>query len=143
MIRHVMPILAVLGYAAGQMAATPHFHDSLSKHDPRPHVHLSGLDGDHHHHHDRSDKHKDLVSAQSDQHGHNDDAVYFQVVVSVTLHAGPTPADLLECSPLDSWLPSATARSSSLEQSLPWHEPRPQSTGEHCALFLTLQTLRI
>jgi hypothetical protein len=139
-----MPILAVLGYVAGQLAAAPHAHDSVSKHDARPHIHLSGFGGGHHHHdHDHCDAHDDHAAAPIGQSVHDDDAVYLQVVTAGTSNASPGQVDLLERSTPDSWLPPATASPSAFEQSLAGYEPCPHSTGDHCALFLTLQSLRI
>jgi hypothetical protein len=146
MIRRVMAFLAVLGYVAGQLAAAPHAHGSVSgRHDARPHIHLSLFGRNHHHHrHDCCDARSDLTGARTGQGDHDDDAVYLQVVVSGAPQASFNQVKLWGWSTLVSWLPPATASASHafalFSESC---EPCPNSTGEHCALFLTLQTLRI
>jgi hypothetical protein len=146
MIRRVMSLLAVLGYAAGQLAAAPHAHGSFSEHhDARPHVHLSIFGGSHHHHdHDRSDAREDLTGARNSQSDHDDDAVYLQVVVSGAPQASQSQVELLEWSMLVAWLPAAMASAPpGFALSVACYEPCPNSTGDHCALYLTLQSLRI
>jgi hypothetical protein len=146
MIRRVMAFLAVLGYVAGQLAAAPHAHGSVSgRHDARPHIHLSLFGRNHHHHrHDCCYARSDLTGARSSQSDHDDDAVYLQVVVSGAPQASFSQVKLWEWSTLVSWLPPVTASASRAFALFSERcEPCPNSTGEHCALFLTLQTLRI
>jgi hypothetical protein len=145
-----MPLLAGLGYVVGQLAATPHSHAQGSgpkDHDVRPHVHLSIFGGgrhDHDHDDDRRDARDDLTGARSSQSQHDDDAVYLQVVDAGTPQASQIQVELLEWSMLVSWLPPAIASASpAFALTGGCYEPRPKSTGDHCALYLTLQSLRI
>lgn len=142
MICRALALLTVLGYIAGQLAAAPHAHGSAPEnHDARPHFHLSGYGGDHHDHHGEQ---SDQRGAHGDQSSHDDDAVYLQVVVPGSPDAGPHRIDLLRCSMLHWWVAStAAAPSPAIALTTAWYEPRPNATGEHCALFLTLQSLRI
>jgi hypothetical protein len=150
-------ILVLLGYLAGQMAAMPHAHATAHADHPwQPHVHLSVDDAAHvHHSHDGRHHHDDgrhdddidppnangaLVAAED----HDADAVYVSAVVQATSRSGvdsgihakclspqATPADV--CIAALEWVSKALALSDCASGII---EP-------HCALYLSLRTLRI
>jgi hypothetical protein len=150
MIRRAMSLLAVLGYVAGQLAASPHLHADGSTpecHDTRPHIHFSGFGDDHHVHHYRHDSgegHGNQGVSHSGQSGHDDDAIYLNVVIAGAPNASPSQIDLLHGSTWGAWLPPCgVATSLAFTQSVAWFKPCSHATADHCALFLTLQSLRI
>ena len=158
MFRRCVSILVMLGYLAGQSAAVPHAHAGGSQHDHdacEPHIHLSWF-GDHHRHHEHHDRdnfaaapdHEDLALHVGFVRGtaadHDDEAVY----VPSGLTAGAT-TDENTTGPLKWQMPTelysfaAVIGVSFDAASFGAHLRPPDSTGQDCALYLKLWTLRI
>jgi len=148
MVRRALSLLIALGYVAGQLAAAPHVHaDDVchEHHATRPHVHLGGFANGHHqceHRHDTAHQHQ--PAASGGEHDHDEDAVYLQPVVARTPNVDLCRGDLVKGPPRAPWLlPALATPRVSGALSFAWCESRTYSTGGHCALFQTLQTLRI
>jgi hypothetical protein len=154
MFRRGVSILVMLGYLAGQSAAVPHAHPSGSQRDHdacEPHFHLAWF-GDHHHreHYDRDNAmatlgHDHLSGSidRSAAEDHDDDAIYAPSGVTAGATTDKSPIDILEWQE-PSALHSSVIVALSLDvRSLGTHFRPPDSTGQGCALFLKLLTLRI
>lgn len=146
MVRRVLSFLALLGHVIGQLAAVPHAHaagGAPKHHHSRPHIHL-GASHDHHHH-DRSHgaAHLDDVAINCGEQDHEGDAVYLQPVVANSPSAGQCHVDDLTNHAPSHWLPALVLSPDLTTASSALCEPHSDLTGGHCALFLTLQTLRI
>jgi hypothetical protein len=146
MVRCVLSLLIGIGYCVSQLAAVPHAHGHNAGHKHhagQPHVHLSDFGGAHEGEHHQHAGHQHQPTANSGEQDHDGDAVYLQPVVSgsanpdrcLDILAGPSLAP-----PLPFGFVIAPVHGVS---SLAWCQPGPNLTGGHCALFLTLQTLRI
>jgi hypothetical protein len=146
MVRRALSLLIGIGYCVGQLAAVPHAHahDAGHKHHAaQPHVHLSDFGGAHegeHHHHD---EHQHQPAANGGEKDHDGDAVYLRPVFGSSAKSERCQdilADRTLAPPLPFGFVIAPVPGVA---SLAWCQPGPNLTGGHCALFLTLQTLRI
>jgi hypothetical protein len=154
---HRLTILTFLAsYAAAQLAALPHGHGAGDEgHPQRPHLHgdwfmswfeSGGPPGHHSHPHapwSSHESHDDpAVPADRGDHGHDDDCVYAP-------HATAAAKEIRWIDPqcqlvgylADGFVTCHQAAPDSLGSSI-W-QPVPGAAGEHCALYLTLRTLRI
>jgi hypothetical protein len=154
MFRRGVSLLVALGYMAGQLAAVPHAHAEdidHAHHSAKPHIHFSGIGDDHpHHHHNHQHHHHGQVVSDTDQRAaglgcdHDGDAVYLQSVVAGGPSVDPSHIDLLPSQLPGSGAPGKVAALPiACVLSFAWRQSRSELTGGHCALFLTLQTLRI
>jgi hypothetical protein len=158
MIRRCVNIAVMLGFLANQLAAVPHAHAEGSRHDhhsSQPHVHLSWFgrayhDYEHHrhdgpaadHHHDHLLTHTTLGRGAADDH--DDDAIYLSPVVATVSSGNDNHIGWLKWQTANVWQSVATASKPVIDiPSLAFRERPPDLAGEHCALFLKLQTLRI
>jgi hypothetical protein len=157
MFRRGTSILVMLGYLAGQSAAIPHAHVGGSQHDHdacAPHIHLSWFGGQHHHEHQDRDNFAvvpdlehlefNVGFGKDGAEDHDDDAVY----IPSGLTAGATSVEYPTGSP--EWQVPTALHSCVAVIGLSFdvtffgpHLRPPDSTGQGCALFLRLLTLRI
>jgi hypothetical protein len=156
MFRRGVSIFVMLGYLTGQLAAVPHAHLGGSDHDHdarEPHIHLVWF-GDHHHHHVHRDRDNGVATLDHDHvavcfgrgapDDHDDDAVF----VPSGLTAGATnmacPTDFPELrTPTALHTCDAVAGLIFNVGTFSGHLRPPDSSGQGCALFLRLLTLRI
>lgn len=154
MIRRGLAMLAICGFAVGQLAAVPHAHaphEQARRHSMAPHLHLSWLGGERHDHaHPGCDDEAHHDHGPAPHRGsflkseHDDDAIYLSPVVAGRLINAERAADMLTwSSPASPQADCATANDIAIVASSAWREPRPDLTGGCCALYLTLRTLRI
>jgi hypothetical protein len=156
MVRRGISIVVLLGYLAGQLVVIPHAHAGQSPHGHRslePHVHLSASVICHQHQHSHSTyEHGHSHHAKMDSSDgskifpagidHDADAVYVSTFVQATRRTATT-------STIDAkgQLPAAFAPSLVLSNFNQAHSTcgrhYPNTTEPHCALFLTLGSLRI
>lgn len=158
MIRRCVNIAVMIGFLANQLAAAPHAHDEGSLHDhhsSQPHLHLSWFGGSHHHHehchhgdpatnhhHDHLLTHTTLSRGAADDH--DDDAIYLSPVVATASSGNDHHIGWLKWQTANVWQTLATVSKPVIEvPSFAFRERPPDLAGEHCALFLKLQTLRI
>jgi hypothetical protein len=159
--RRVVSTLLIVAYVASQLAALPHAHGSQSEHDQRPYVHGGWLTstfaskrdsghghGHHHHGHEHSHSHGNsadpvpLPPIDRTSGDHDDDCVYlpYALVATKLIRVAAEAGQFSQ--------PVATSQfvansSSPTAFSLPQQTALHGCRGEHCALYLTLRTLRI
>lgn len=157
MIRRCVNIAVMFGCLANQLAAVPHAHAEGFQHDhhsSQPHVHLSWFGGahqDHEHHrhrgpaankHEHSLTHAALGRGATDDH--DDDAIYSSPAVARDSSGNDNTIGWLKWQTTNIWQSVAIANKAVADiPSLALRERPPVLTGEHCALFLKLRTLRI
>jgi hypothetical protein len=142
----VLSLLAAVSYVASQLAAVPHAHAAGGghlHHAARPHVHLAAPHDRHDHVHSHSAAQQDDSTLIGGEQDHDGDAAYLQPVVASSPNVWQFQADDLVGQSPAPWLPVVLAVEPFAGNSFAWCEPWPDLTGGHCALFLTLQTLRI
>jgi hypothetical protein len=164
MLRRLAILLLIAGYVAAQVAASPHGHSSLpfDEHNPQPHVHTDWLmpwrvaendvartDGHRHHGHAHTAPCECSAAtlARPAEGGHDDDCVYLPCALLAakevrTVYDPVQAAGLLvdvtgiiSVGPVD----ARTSATSGLIHS----HALAELPGEHCALYLSLRTLRI
>lgn len=163
MIRRGIATIVLFGYLAGQLAVVPHAHAGAVGHDGhgwRPHVHVSTPDAQHHHHgHKHSHHghyhgqggHHHADESELDGHSvlhadfdHDADAVYVLSVTQATSRTERTSGVDAEYS-----LPQQNSASIALGFVFPTADSligihrAPDTSGCHCALYLSLRNLRI
>lgn len=152
MFRRGVALAVMLGYVAGQLAAVPHAHAEghhLDHHSSQPHVHLSWFGSAHDDHDDDPavdyyQEHSLTHALGSVRHDHDDDAIYLSPVVVTGLTGSESLLSTLTWQSANGWLGHSTASEPVFEVPLmALHERPPRLTGEHCALFLKLRSLRI
>jgi hypothetical protein len=100
-------------------------------------------DHEHGHEHGHDATHRDHSTPSGGEQDHDGDAVYLQPVIASSPNVWQFQADDLVGQSPAFWLPVELAVRSFAGDSSAWRERSPGSTAGHCALFLTLQTLRI
>ena len=158
MIHRCVNIAVFSGFLASQLAAVPHAHSegSQQNHDSsRPHIHLSWFGGAHrgheHHHPDglaanfhRDDSLAHMTVCRGAGDDHDDDAIYLLPVVATGSLGGDNQIGWLKWQMAnDSQTFATVSEPVADDPSLALRERPPDLAGEHCALFLKLQTLRI
>jgi hypothetical protein len=157
MLYRASTILAILGYIAAQIAATPHAHSGVHQHhghDSQPHVHLSGHDAAHSHHghghahhhhhdsqsHDSSDDAATVIAAE----GHDSDAVYLPSEIQITSRGEGVrgiQSTWLLCHASPAFI--TFAYPDCVSASLASINQAAGTSARHCALYLSLRILRI
>jgi hypothetical protein len=159
--RRLICVVVAVSYAVSQAAAWPHAHGAQGDgHDQRPpHVHGGWLlslfttkddSGRHHRHwhdhgHEHGHSHAALIpSPPADDTGseHDDDCVYLPYVLAA-VNAIRIADDAGSLGPLVAIRQEMGTSGSEAALSLPSLHASPSCPGEHCALYLTLRTLRI
>jgi len=162
MIRRGISTIVLLGYLAGQLAFVPHAHAGAPGNDGhcwQTHVHVSASDAQHRHGHDHchygdhcgKGGHHHADDSGLDGNGmlkagieHDADAVYVSTVAQARSRTGKTSGVEAEYSS-----PQAYAASNTLglafrqDASFIGNHRVPDTTVPHCALYLSLRTLRI
>ncbi len=161
MSRRLIRLLLLLSYATGQLAALPHAHASQSsEHGQRPHVHVGWLfsilagpgdssadqghshqheHGHHSHEHSASDP---LTSIAPVGDNHDDDSAYLPGALVATKEVRGVDAPAYVYQPMAGAQESGDLIAGLYPIAILPSAPA-ESTREHCALYLTLRTLRI
>ena len=156
MFRRTVSMIALFGYLITQAAAVPHAHlrGFHHDHDCEPHFHLAwfaGGYGEDEHDDDRNDDlaadfdHSELhIFADSDGEAHDHDAVYLLNCLGSERVTNELFVADLKWTPVTVLWSSTASAAPSGEFCWFTHYWRSfDSTGDHCALFLKLRTLRI
>jgi hypothetical protein len=162
MIRRVISTIALLGYLAGQLAVVPHAHGggaALDGHCWQPHVHVSSPAAGHHHpghkhshhahqrgqggHHHADDSALDGRTLLHADFNHDADAVYVSSVrqaTSRTVIVKGADAEYVSPQPHSSTAIGVVRPTAASPIGI---HRAPDTSGYHCALYLSLRTLRI
>lgn len=163
MFRRIVSFVVVLGLLAGNLAAVPHAHGSMTAteqatHDSTPHFHLpfgavehaahSHAHGHHcHHKHSHVSGHAVTAKAPSASGkcavAHDSNAIYLSTVVGLYEAVKVDPAGSISSLPLDSLVVSLLAIQPSLRPAQWAWRNASGSLGDAAPLYLTLRTLRI
>jgi hypothetical protein len=161
MFRRILSTLLIVGYVASQVAALPHEHASQpAGHGARPHVHgdwLAGLvsdvpsdrhhrNGGHHHAHSHSHPHTKTTPTPAPaaplEPAHDHDCVYLPQPTTGLNEARPAD-DSGQFGDCIASLDEVAASADSLILDSARRCLSPHWLKGHCALYLTLRTLRI
>lgn len=151
--RRSLSIIVMLAFVIGQMTTFPHAHadgQQPADHNARPHIHVALLghgshshdDEDcHHHNGDGSHSQSPSPAIESEQDGHDSDAVYLPNDIGVSLQAkSVTPLDNYEISSTlaISVVPSTISVADCIAGPL-----FPGECNPICPLWLSLRALRL
>jgi hypothetical protein len=162
MSRRLISSLMLVSYAVSQLASCPHAHASQAVgHNQRPHLHggwlLGALAGhgdsspEHGHSYHRGQSHShahehpaSVPSTPAEPAGsdHDDDSVYLPYTLVATKVVRPAEQDGQFSRPVAN-CPAFAVSSAAIVSRLPQPAVPYECCGEHCALYVTLRTLRI
>lgn len=161
MFRRILSSLLIVSYAVSQLAALPHAHASQAVgHNQRPHLHVGWLvsalagngdsspeHGHSHHGHSHSHSHEHAASVPSTPvepagSDHDDDSVYLPYALVAAKEVRLAEQDG-QFSRAVAVCPEFSVLSAPSVASVPQPTAPHECCGEHCALYLTLRTLRI